>query len=116
MKVWNKGAGMQFRNSDTCYGEVFAIEGVPLDMAVIEITGRYPEAGYIYNDEAHEMAYVSQGGGYFKQKGGEWQALNVGDAVYFAPGERVAWKAENMTVVIPCSPQFDPAKHHEEEV
>lgn len=114
MKIWKKNTGMQFRNSDACYGEAFADEGAPLDMAVIEITGRYPDAGYIYNDEAHEMVYVSRGQGYFKQKGGKWQKLDIGDVVYFAPGERIAWKSEGMTIIVPCSPQFKPAKHHEE--
>lgn len=116
MKIWKKDTGFQFRNSDNCYGEAFAETDASLDLAVIEITGRYPDTGYIYNDEAHEMAYVSQGQGYFKQKDGEWQQLDMGDVVYFAPGERVAWKSENMTIVVPCSPQFDPDKHHEEEV
>jgi len=116
MKIWKKGTSHQFRNGDACLVETFIEEDAPLDLAVIEITGRYPDAGYIYNGEAHEMAYVSRGQGYFKQKDSEWQPLNVGDVVYFAPGERVAWKSENMTIVVPCSPQFDPTKHHEEEV
>lgn len=116
MRIWQKGEGMQFRNSDGCYGEAFAEDATSLDLAVIEITGRYPDTGYIYNDEAHEMAYVSQGQGYFRQKGDEWRHLNTGDVVYFAPGERVAWKSDSMTIVVPCSPQFDPAKHHEEVV
>lgn len=116
MKIWKKGTGFKFRNSDDCHGEAFAEESALLDLAIIEVTGRYPDKGYLYNDEAHEMAYVSRGQGYFKQKGDEWQLLNVGDVVYFAPGERVAWRSESMTIVVPCSPQFNPAKHHEEEV
>lgn len=116
MKIWKKGTGFQFRNSGHCYGEAFADKNAPLDIAVVEVTGRYPETGYIYNDEAHEMAYVSQGSGYFKQKGGEWQALGTGDVVYFVPGERVAWKSDSMTIIVPCSPKFDSSKHHEEEV
>lgn len=114
MNIWKKGDGMQFANSAVCQGETFIPADTPVDLAAVHVTGRYPDSGYIYNEQSHEAAYVSAGSGYFQMKGGDWQAITVGDVVYFAPLERVAWKADDMTVVIACSPQFNPDKHHEE--
>lgn len=106
--------GSVFQNSNHCKGVSFAADA-PLDIAVVEVSGRYPDAGFIYNEESHEMAYVAKGQGYFKKKGEDWQLINEGDVIYFKPEERFAWKSDGMTLVMPCSPQFDPNKHHEEE-
>ncbi|HEU0266390.1 MAG TPA: cupin domain-containing protein [Candidatus Saccharimonadaceae bacterium] len=114
MKIWQKGDGVHFRNSAVCFGEVFAPDGAPLDLAVVTVEGRYPESGYIYNDEAHEMAYVAEGRGVFLAKGDNERVVSTGDVVYCEPGAHFAWRAEHMVLIIPCSPQFDPRKHHED--
>ena len=115
MKIWQKGEGVQFNNSNVCFGESFAPESPPLDMAVIRVEGGYPSSGFIYNEEAHEMVYVAEGNGQFKEKDGAWQDITSGCVVYVEPLTRFVWKSDGMTLVMPCSPQFDPTKHHEEQ-
>ena len=114
MQHWNKGAGYKFTNSDQCFGEEFSIPGAPINIAVITIKGRYPETGYMYNVEAHEMAYVLSGSGKVSVKDGKTQTLVQGDVVYFSPMEKIAWDGD-MQLIMPCSPAFDPAKHKEDK-
>jgi hypothetical protein len=112
MKYWAKDSGVKFVNSGTCFGQECAIPGAPLNIAVITIRGRYPEKGFIYNLEAHEMAYVVSGTGSVHVQDGQTQPLATGDIVYFGPMEKIAWDGD-MLLVVPCSPAFDPNKHKE---
>lgn len=59
-----KLVGEPFQNSDTCRGEAYFTEGAPSDMAIIIITGRYPEAGsWALNRECYEFVVVARGAG-----------------------------------------------------
>ena len=114
MQVWKKGDGFQFRNSDDCFGESFDVNGAPLNLAVITIKGRYPAKGHSYNEEAHEMAYVIEGSGKITTSEGQEELLYTGSVVYLKNKEKFAWEGQ-MTLVMPCSPSFDPEKHKEIE-
>lgn len=53
-----------FQNSDTCRGKAYVAKGAPSDMAIITITGRYPEAGsWAINRKCHEVVVVVSGVG-----------------------------------------------------
>ena len=110
MKIWKKGEGFKFNNSNDCFGESFELEGANLNIAVITIKSRYPEKGYAYNIEAQEMAYVVRGSGSVEVKYGKNLSLSQGDVVYFAEMEKIAWDGD-MVLVVPCGPAFDPNKH-----
>ncbi len=113
MKIWQKGTGYHFRNSDVCDGEAFVADDSPIDIAPIKISGRYPEKGFLYNERSYETAYVVEGTGSIETYEGKTQ-LSPGDAVHFAPNERTAWDGD-MLIVIACSPQFDKTQHRIEE-
>lgn len=117
MKYWQAESGDAFTNSDNCKVVSYAIDEADIDVVSVTITGgRYPENGYVYNDEAHEMAYVVSGVGACKIKGREWQALSPGDVIYFAPKDRLAWQTDKeLKLVISCGPAFDSAKYHSEK-
>ncbi|MBP9667463.1 DUF861 domain-containing protein [Candidatus Saccharibacteria bacterium] len=114
MKIWHDEDGEAFTNSDVCWGKEFNPGTGAINVAKISIRGRFPEKGWGYNDEAHEMAIVVRGKGTIEIKGEESHDLKVGDVVYFAPQERVRWSGE-LDLIIPCGPAFEPGKHHVEE-
>ena len=116
MKVWYKGEGVKFENSEDCFGESFGVASAPLDLAVITITARYPAEGYLYNAESDEMAYVVSGVGYLETKNGDRTELSTGSVVHIGTGERIAWCSDNMTLVVPCAPAFRTEQHFIEEV
>lgn len=114
MKLWHDEDGEEFKNSDVCFGREYDPGCGKIDVAKILIRGRFPEKGWGYNDEAHEMAIVVRRSGTIEVKNDGKTQLRSGDVVYFAPKERVRWDGD-MDVIIPCGPAFEPGKHHVEE-
>ena len=114
MKKWSDEEGTEFRNSDICYGREYNPGSGTIDIAKISIRGRFPETGYGYLEEAHEMAVVIKGNGYIETKAGVRHDLKAGDVVYVEPMERFRWGGD-MDLIVPCGPAFDPAKHKLEE-
>lgn len=104
----------QFKNSAACKGVSYTAEPAPVDMAVIDITGRYPDRGWAVNRVVHEIVYVQRGVGSLAIKGSEVMNLQEGLVVSVAPGERFAWDGD-MIIVMACSPPFDPEQYTLEE-
>ena len=106
--------GEAFKNSPTCEGVAFADSEAPNDMAKIEIKGRYPESGWAFNEAAHEMVFVARGIGSLAIKGEDVISLSEGRAASVAPGKRFAWEGD-MTLIMSCSPPFNPNQYKVEE-
>ncbi len=102
--------GTPFTNSDTCKGVSFGVSGAPLDIARIEISGRYPEQGWATNEVSTEMVVVNSGEGQLLLKEGGSIAISVGDSVTVAPNQWFAWKG-SMELTMSCAPAFDPAQY-----
>lgn len=115
MKKWADSDGVEFRNSDICFGREFKPDTDKIDIAKVTIKGVFPDGGkWGYLEESHEMAVVLRGKGYIETKEGEKQSLVVGDVVYIEPMERFRWGGD-MDLVVPCGPSFNPEKHKYEE-
>ena len=107
--------GNPFENSLVCKGVGYAHEGAGMDLARIELTGRYPESGWVMNEASYEMAYVLQGYGEFINRDGEAIKVSEGDVVSIEAGKQYAWNG-TLTLIVPCTPPFDSSKHkHVEE-
>ncbi len=116
MQKWTDDQGVEFRNSDICFGKEFKPTGTDtIDVAKISIRGEFPANGcWGYLEESHEMAVVLRGEGYIETKEGEKTILKEGDVVYVEPLERFRWGG-NMDLIVPCGPAFNPSKHKIEE-
>ena len=107
--------GVAFQNGSTCKGMSFANQTSPLDMAKIEIDGRYPESGWARNLESHEMVYVLDGRGSLTTREGAKTALATGDVIYVPSETWFAWDGD-MTILMACSPVFNSEQYEIEEV
>lgn len=115
MRKWSDKDGVEFRNSDICFGREFKPDTDKIDIAKVMIRGEFPDNNrWGYLEESHEMAVVIKGEGYILMKKGERQELETGDVVYIAPMERFRWGGD-MDLIVPCGPAFDPKKHKIEE-
>lgn len=114
MKKWSDDEGEEFRNSDVCYGREYNPGSSTVDVAKIFIRGRFPESGWGYLEESHEMAVVLRGEGSIETKSGHREKLTTGDVIYVPPMERFRWEG-NLDLIVPCGPAFDPAKHKYED-
>ena len=111
MQKWADDQGVEFKNSDLCFGKEFQPVGTDkIDVAKISIRGRFPERGWGYLEESHEMAVITSGSGYIETKDGEKEELVAGDVVYIEPTKRFCWGG-NMDMIVPCGPAFNPEKH-----
>jgi mannose-6-phosphate isomerase-like protein (cupin superfamily) len=106
--------GEKFSNGATCEGVVFADESLPLDMASIDINGRYPEKGWAINHSVHEIVKVVSGVGSLAIKGAEPIQLITGNVVSVAPQTHFAWSGE-MNLLMVCSPPFNPEQYKVED-
>lgn len=108
MKKWSDSEGEAFRNSDVCHGRTYNPGTGTIDVAKIFIRGAYPESGWNYSEEAHEMAVVLRGSGYIETKDGVREDLTAGDVVYIKP------RNGDLDLIVSCGPAFDPGKYHHE--
>lgn len=105
--------GQPFTNSETCRGVAFTPDA-PLDMAEIVIDGPYPESGWAKNREVHEVVRVLRGTGRLALRDAGITYLEAGDVVHVPAGQCFAWNGD-MTLLMACSPPFDPEQYEVEE-
>lgn len=109
MQISYKHQAVEKRNSDVCAVIEHAIEDSHLDMAIVTITGRYPEANFAANLKSKEIVYVSEGTGKVVIND-QQHLLNAGDVVLIEPGEKFYWEG-NMKLVASCSPAWSKEQH-----
>lgn len=80
-----------------------------LDIAIATISGRYPDSGFVVNQQCKELAYVQQGAGKIVIDDREI-ALSVGDTVIIEPGEAYYWEG-NIQILLSCRPAWTMAQH-----
>jgi mannose-6-phosphate isomerase-like protein (cupin superfamily) len=84
-----------------------------INVAYVEIRGRYPDKGRVTNEVCKEMAYITEGKGKIVVEGEEIE-LNELDLILLEPGERYYWEG-NLKMVVPCTPAWYPEQHKEVE-
>jgi len=81
-----------------------------IDLAIAEVSGRYPVSGYCVNEQCDEIIYIYEGEAVLTQKDKNPIKLGVGDGVLLNKGDIYFWKGK-CKMVISCSPSWDPAKY-----
>ena len=108
-------SGETFKNSATCHGVSYSSPDIPVDLAEIVIDGRYPEGGWARNRLCHEIVKVLRGSGALVMRDGVTTKLEKDDVVHVPPGEQFAWSGD-MTIIMACSPPFNPEQYEIEEL
>ncbi len=114
MKIWHDEDGVEFKNSDVCFGREYNPDCGKIDVAKIYIRGCFPERGWGWLEESHEMAVIVRGEGFIQLKGEDPQKLSAGDVVYIESMQKFCWGGD-MDMIVSCGPAFEPGKHHLEE-
>jgi mannose-6-phosphate isomerase-like protein (cupin superfamily) len=96
-------------NSETCMAYEYPFEDKDINIAFIEIEGRYPEQGFVINEKVKEIVYVLDGSGIMGVDD-EIMELSEGDAVLFKPGQRVFYEG-SLRLLTTCSPAWKPEQH-----
>ena len=109
MKVVKKNEIVRFEHGPTCAANEYPINDKDINVAVIELSGRYPEKGFAMNEISKELAYVMEGFGKIVVDGDE---INVSesDLVIVNPGEKFYWEGK-MKLFMPCVPAWSPQQY-----
>jgi len=99
------------KNSDKCIAYEYSIEDKDINIAYIEIDGRYPDKGRVTNTECKEMLFVVEGSGKVVVEGKEI-ALNTHDVALILPNQKYYFEGK-LKMVMPCSPAWFPKQHKE---
>ncbi len=106
MQIIKKDQAMKCANSENCKLEGYAFEDKGIDIAIAEITDRYPDKGYCEHAVSKELVYVLEGEGklHFEDKTVEF---SKGDAILILNKEKYYWETKYCKVALPCVPAFN---------
>jgi len=109
MKIIRKNQTKKFKNSDTCIATEYPIDEVAINVACVEVLGRYPEKGRAMNEKCKEMVYVEEGNGKVVVEEKEI-ILDKNDLILIEPNERYYWEG-NFKLIISCAPAWNPKQY-----
>lgn len=109
MKIVHENQTKEFKNGDTCIATEYPLGDKEIDMALVEVSDRYPKKGRATNEKCKELAYIVEGSGkvvvedkevYFHEK----------DMLLIEPGEKVYWEG-NFKMFVSCTPAWYSQQH-----
>ena len=109
--IIKKSERKEFKNSPVCIAYEYGHNDKDINIAVIELSGRYPAKGRVMNEVSKEVAFVVKGNGKVGIDGKEF-LLNEGDSVLIRPKQKFFWEGK-MTLTMVCHPAFNPKQHVE---
>jgi len=80
-----------------------------IDIAEVEIRGRYPESGHSINEECKELFLVSRGSGKIEIDGHPFE-LAEGDSLLIQPKQKYFFEG-NLDLIITCRPAWTPEQY-----
>jgi len=113
MKIAHENQAKKFKNGNACVATEYPIGDKDINIAYVEVSGRYPEKGRVTNEKCKEMAYIIEGKGKIVVEGKEIELIEK-DVVLFEPGERYYWEG-NMKMIVSCAPAWYSEQHKEVE-
>jgi mannose-6-phosphate isomerase-like protein (cupin superfamily) len=109
MKIVKKNQITKFEHGSSCVANEYPVNDSDINVAIIELNGRYPEKGFAMNEISKELAYVMEGSGSVIVEGSEVEVCE-GDLVMVYPGEKFCWSGK-MKLFMPCTPAWNPAQY-----
>ena len=109
MKIIRKNQIVRFEHGAACAALEYPVNDSDINVAIIELNGRYPEKGCAMNEISKELAYVMEGSGKVIVENNEFE-VGVGDLVLINPGEKFLWVGK-MKLFMPCTPAWSPDQY-----
>ena len=93
------------KNNEACEVCEYPSIGSEFDIAVVRISGKYPNHGYCVNDVCKEVVYIIEGEGVMYE-GEKEHKFKKGDVIVIKAGEKFRCEA-NCVASISCTPPWD---------
>jgi mannose-6-phosphate isomerase-like protein (cupin superfamily) len=104
-----KKESIRIENSSVCIAYGYEFKDKDINVAPIEIRGRYPESGYVINELVKEMFFVSFGNGKVVIENETFE-INQGDMIFILPKKKYLIEG-NIDLIVSCSPAWSPEQH-----
>lgn len=104
MRISLKRHAIEKINGAACSVIEYPINDALLDIAIVKISGRYPDKQRAVNQECTEIAYIFEGQGKIVINN-QVCYLNTGDVVLIEAGEKYYWEG-NMRFFLSCRPAW----------
>ncbi len=111
MKLIKKSETNKVSNSKEAVMEEYLHNDPDLNLAIGNISARYPATGYVINEISKELVYVLEGSIDLILKD-QVAHLNAGDSVIIDKKELFAWDGQARLLTV-CLPAWEPAQHKE---
>ena len=109
MKYISKDQAARHENSPVCTAFEYDAGSKDINIARIEISGRYPESGCAVNTLVTEIVFVENGSGVIVVND-EHIELSKGDVIHIERNEQVYWEG-TLTLIIACTPAWYPEQY-----
>ncbi len=109
MNIVRSTDATRFENAASCIAYEYDTHTPDINIARIEINGRYPLEGRVMNTKVTELVYVEQGSGEVSVEGVS-HPIQTGDVLCISKEERTSWEG-TMALIIACAPAWTPEQH-----
>ncbi len=100
---------IRHENSPKCIVYEYPMEDKDINVAFVEISGRYPDKGLVTNEIVKELIFVIEGNGKIVINKEEF-ALKSQDTVLILPKQKYFIEGK-LKLVVSCSPAWHPEQH-----
>jgi mannose-6-phosphate isomerase-like protein (cupin superfamily) len=107
--IVKKEERLRFENSPGCVAYEYPTKDKDINVAFIEINGRYPDKGYVINEAVKEIVFVLEGPGKIII-GSEEHGLEEGDVVLIPPKQKYFFDGK-LKIIASCNPAWYPEQH-----
>ena len=95
---------IKHENSRQCIAYEYPIDDRDINIAFVEIDGRYPDKGYAINKKVKELVFVLDGSGLITIEKDVYK-LEKGDVVLILPNTKFFWNGK-LKVLASCAPAW----------
>ncbi|MCH9632502.1 MAG: hypothetical protein S4CHLAM6_08380 [Chlamydiae bacterium] len=100
--------------SSECVVYEYPFEDTDINVAFVEVKGRYPSSGYVSNEIVKEILFINSGEGKVVVEDDEYE-IHKGDMFLIHPNQKYFLEGD-FEAIISCSPAWSPEQHkHLEE-
>jgi mannose-6-phosphate isomerase class I len=108
MEHVKKQDAQKHQNSPNCIVYEYVTKNPEINIALVEISGRYPAEADTINHECTELGYVVKGSGTLVTQT-QTAHLSMGDVILIPHGEKYHWEG-NLTLIIAATPAWHPGQ------
>ena len=109
MEIIRKEESRRFEHGTACTVHEYATKEPSLNIARIELHGRFPATGTMRNTKVKEIVYVEQGEGTVTINNVAYP-IQKGDVILYVENEEVFWDGK-LILITACTPAWTPNQH-----